>query len=143
MTIDLPRWLLRVASHTRLLRGVAATLAAGCAVVYFLIGLGIIYDPHGNELGLLVFGFSAGLAFTLGVLLLVATERRTVWFLGALFQVFVIIAYVQVSSRREPPFEIWGISLKIAQAAILAALLGLLLSSRRADSTQIGVAPDR
>lgn len=142
MKIDLPRWLLGVSGHPRLLRGVAAALAAGCAVVYFLIGLGVIYDGHDNELGLLVFGFSAGLAFTLGVLLLVATERRAVWFLGALFQVFVIVAYVQVSSRRDPPFEIWGISLKIAQAAILAALLGLLLNSRRAGSAQVEAAAD-
>ena len=42
--------------------------------------------------------------------------------------------YVAVSSTRQPPFEAWGILLKIAQAAILAALVYLAVNAPPAGS---------
>lgn len=115
-------------------RYLAAAIAAGCAAVYFAIGLGLIYPGKGDEWGLLVFGISAGLAFALGAVLLVATDRRAVILLGALFQVFVIVMYFQVAGRRDPQFEVWGLSLKAAQAVILVALVSLLRPFRLARS---------
>lgn len=136
MTIDLAQALARAEGRARVLRGLVAVLAAACAAVYFLIGFGLIYPASRNFDSdfMLVFGCSAGLAFALGFVLLLATQRRAVLVLGALFQVFVIVAYVAVAPRRDPHFEIWGISLKIAQAAILAALLGLLAGGRTESS---------
>ncbi len=116
----------------RRLRLVAAALSAACAVVYFAIGAGAIYPAEGNANRLLVFGALAGSAFLLGAVLLATTDRRPVLALGALFQVFVIVMYVLVARDRDPAFEIWGISLKIAQAAILGVLLALLAAPRTA-----------
>ncbi len=114
----------------RTIRYLAAAIAAGCAAVYFAIGLGLVYppsqDPEFDAGFMLVFGFSSAFMFALGAALLLRTDRRAVLVLGALFQVFVIVAYFQVSGRRDPHFEIWGLSLKAAQAVILVALLDLL-----------------
>ncbi len=115
----------------RAIRYTAAAIAAGCAIVYFAIGAGLIYPPNGKESFLLVFGLSAGSMFVLGAALLAWTDRRAVLVLGALFQAFAIVAYFQVAPQRDPQFEIWGLSLKIAQAAILLALLDLLRPFRR------------
>jgi len=131
MNVRLPEPLARLAGHPRLLRYFAAAVAAACAAVYFLIGLGFIYDASDQRLGLFIFGMSAGFAFALGSVLLLATERRIVWVLGALFQVFVIVAYFNVAKNRNPPFEVWGLSLKVAQVAILGALAALVMSPRR------------
>jgi phosphatidylserine synthase len=108
-------------------RLIAAALSAACAVVYFLIGFGAIYETPADGTSLLFFGLPAGLAFALGAVLLLATDRRGAWILGAAFQVFVIVAYFMVAEKRTPPFEVWGIMLKIAQAGILAALLYLIV----------------
>jgi hypothetical protein len=62
--------------------------------------------------------------------LLLFKPRRPVWIIGSAFMVLAIVAYFAVSPRREPQFEIWGMSLKIAQVVILAALLGLLVHDR-------------
>ncbi len=123
----------------RTIRYAAAAIAAGCAAVYVAIGLGMIYPPNAERTGLFVFGVSAGLAFALGAVLLATTDRRSVLAFGALFQVFAIVMYVAVAQRRDPPFEIWGLSLKVAQAALLVALLLLLRPvDRRAGGGESG-----
>jgi hypothetical protein len=126
----------RLTDHSPALRNVAVILSAVCAAVYFAIGLGLVYKQPPEGIQLWVFGFSSALAFALGVVLLLALPGRAVWILGALFMVFVIVAYVGVAPRREPSYEIWGISLKIAQALILVALLGLLAQERRKNAAQ-------
>jgi FtsH-binding integral membrane protein len=116
------------ARHRHAIRYAAAALSAGCALVYFLIGFGAIYpveDVSADAPSLLFFGVPAGLAFALGAILLLATDRRGLWILGAVFQVFVIVAYLAVAEKRDPPFEAWGILLKVAQVAILGALVYL------------------
>ena len=132
MKAELAGQLDRLTSHTRALTAIVLALSAACAVVYLAIGLGFIYEQPKDGVSLMVFGFSAGTAFALGVVLMVARSGRIVWILGAVFMAFVIVAYINVAPKRNPPFEIWGISLKIAQAVILAALLGLLARDRTA-----------
>jgi hypothetical protein len=41
------------------------------------------------------------------------------------FQVFVYWAYFNVSKQRTPPFEVWGITLRIIQLPLLGALVYL------------------
>jgi len=114
-----------------LLRNVAIALCTVCAVVYFAIGLGLIYEQRSGGMRLWVFGYSTALVFAVGIVLLLARPGRIVWTLGSAFTVFAIVAYVVVAPSRDPHFEIWGISLKVAQAVILAALLGLIVLDRR------------
>jgi hypothetical protein len=73
----------------------------------------------------------AGGAFLLGAILLVTIDRRWVWIAGLLFQVFVYWAYVDVSKTRTPPFETWGITLRIIQLPLLVALGYLAIRGAR------------
>jgi hypothetical protein len=111
----------------RTIRYTAAAVAASMALIYFGIGLGVL-DVGGSEADqtfLIVFGGLAGGAFLLGALLLVRFDRRWLWVVGAVFQIFVYWAYFNVAKTRTPPFEVWGIALRIIQLPLLAALIYL------------------
>ena len=118
----------------RFIGAVAAALMAG---IYFLIGTGVL-DIGGTTSGeapdQLGFGFSAGAVFLLTAALLLLTDRRWVWVLAAVFQVLVLIVYIGASAIREPPFEVWGITLRVIQLPLLLALGWLALGSDRRRS---------
>jgi hypothetical protein len=117
--------------HRRAIRYAAAALSLGCAALYFLVGLDLVYQPKPGEPSLLLFGVPAGLSFVLGAVLLVASDRRVLWVLGAIYQVLVIVAYIGVADRRDPPFEPVGVTIKVAQFAILILLLALAMRPTR------------
>ena len=108
----------------RTIRYAAAAVAAVMAAIYVLIGTGVLNvgGTDADKTFLWVFGALAGGAFLLGAILLMAVDRRWVWIAGLLFQVFVYWAYVDVSKTRTPPFETWGITLRIIQLPLLVAL---------------------
>ncbi len=118
-----------IPARLRALRGAIAALAAATAVVYLLIGLEIlaVVDVGPDDPSLLWFGIPASLAFLFGAFVMIVTERRLWWALGAAFQAFAIIAYFNVAPDRTPPFEFWGIALRVVQAIILAGLVALLI----------------
>ena len=116
----------------RQVRFVAALASATMAVIYFLIGLGVLGiggSTSGEMVDLTVFGFSAGTAFLLLAALLVLTDRRWLWGLAAFFQVWVYVVYFGVAPGREPPFEIWGLTLRIIQLVLLAGLVYLAVKA--------------
>ncbi len=126
-------------ARRRTIRYVAAAASAVTAILYFAIGIGVLKVVDGvsaDAPSLLAFGAPAGAAFVLGAVLLVALDRRILWVLGAVLQVLVIVVYIAVSAQRTPPFETWGILIKVLQAAILAALVYLVL-----DTPARGVSP--
>ncbi len=97
----------------RLIRYLAALLAAGAAVVYLLIGFDVVRvvdDPSTDGAGLLPFGLLSGGAFLLGAILLTLFDRRILWVAGGLFQVFAIAMYVAVAPQRHPAYEPWGLA---------------------------------
>lgn len=113
----------------RTVRYIAAALAATMATIYLLIGVGVL-DVGGSASdreSLWVFGALAGGAFLLGAVLLLTVDRRWIWILGAVFQVFVYWAYIDVSSIRTPPYEVWGVTLRIIQLPLLVALTYLAI----------------
>jgi hypothetical protein len=109
-------------------RLIGAIAAAVMAAIYLLIGLGVLNVGRSTSAGnadpnaMLVFGVSAGAAFALGAVLLLLTDWRPLWILGLAFQVLVYAAYVSVSAQRDPPFEVWGITLRVIQVPLLFAL---------------------
>jgi hypothetical protein len=109
------------------IRHAGAVVAAVMAVIYFLIGAGVlqVVTPNEDTGFLFVFGALAGGAFLLGALLLMRFDRRWLWMLGAAFQVFVYWGYFSVAPDRTPAFEAWGITLRIVQVPLLIALLYL------------------
>jgi hypothetical protein len=114
----------------RLVRFVAAGLSAATAVVYLMIGLGVVSVVDQTAAGapdLLPFGLAAGAAYALGAFLLVALDRRALWAIGSILQVGVIAMYIVVAPNRDPSFEAWGLAIKGMQLVLLGALLYLSL----------------
>lgn len=120
----------------RQVRYLAGIAAGAMAAIYFLIGLGVlqVVEPGSATEGspdMLVFGASAGAMFLLGAVLLLAVDRRFLWVGGAILQVLVFAMYLVVSQQRTPAFELWGITLRVIQVPLFAALVYLAL--RRED----------
>lgn len=114
----------------REVRYLAAAASAATALLYFGIGVGalkIVDKATAETQDLFTFGAAAGAAFVLGAILLLALDHRGVWLLGAILQVGVIVMYVAVSPQRTPPFEQWGILIKVLQVVILVALVYLVV----------------
>lgn len=101
----------------------AAGISAVIAGIYFLIGFHIVSVLDGNADQ--TWGLLAGTAYAFGALLLLFADHRVLWILGAVLQVFVIFIYFNVASQRTPPYEVWGIVLRVAQLFILIALMYL------------------
>ena len=113
------------ADSLRAIRYFAALVSGLTAVIYFLIGFNVVtvVNPGvGQE-----FGLYAGAAYALGTVVLVLYERRLLWVLGAILQVFVIYTYFSLASQRTPAYEFWGILIRVAQFIILIALAYLAL----------------
>jgi hypothetical protein len=108
-------------------RYIAAALAAAAAVLYFLIGIGVlrVVDASSATPDLFEFGAMTGGAFAIGALLLAITDRRLLWYMGALVQMVVLVGYMFAADMRTPAFEFWGLALKAIQLVLLVALVYL------------------
>jgi hypothetical protein len=117
------------------------------AAVYVLIGLGVlrVVDEQAGATSMLEFGLSAGALFLTGAVLLAWVDNRALWIVGAVLQVFVALMYIAVSGMRTPPFEVWGIGLRLLQVPLFVALVYLSLMpadpsrsrrARHADAAQ-------
>jgi hypothetical protein len=109
-------------------RQLGALASAAMAGIYLLIGLGVLDiggSTSGETVDLALFGFSAGTAFLLLAVSLLSTDRRWVWVLAAILQLWVYLIYFSVSGTREPPFEMWGITLRLIQLPLLVVLVYL------------------
>lgn len=124
------------AQRRRVIRYVAAVLAALTAAMYFLIGFSVVSVLDGNADQ--SWGLLPGAAYAFGVLLLLAFDRRIFWTAGAALQVLVIFTYFNLASQRTPAFEVWGILIRVAQVAILIALayLAFRLPSAQASASR-------
>jgi hypothetical protein len=127
------------ARRTRV-RVAGAAIAAIMAGIYVLIGLGVLDAGRPTEeqrAGLLFFGLSAGAMFLLGAILLLASDRRRLWIVGAVLQVLVVLAYISVAPTRIPHYEMWGITLRLLQVPLFLALV--YLAVRRPDPSTVAV----
>ena len=124
----------RAAGHAELARRVAVASAAAAAVLYFLIGLGVISVGEaaaGGAPDLFAFGAMAGGAFVATAILLLRFASRTLWLLVALLQIAVVVGYVAAADIRTPPYELWGLLIKAAQLVVLGAVAYLFLQPGR------------
>lgn len=125
------------ARRRRLLRG-AAALSAVVAVLYALIATHVVQVIDGPAAQVardqLAFATPAVVAYLVGAALLLRYDRRTLWLVGAILQGLVIAMYFNVAPKREPAFEVWGISIRVVQTLLLA-ILGYLAVTWRAPST--------
>jgi peptidoglycan/LPS O-acetylase OafA/YrhL len=117
----------------RVARLAAAALALLVALLYALIagGLVTVLDGPTAARDQLAFATPAAVAYLVGAVLLLRSDQRRLLVLGALLQVAVIAQYLNLASEREPPFEPWGITIRVAQAALLAVLVLLAIGPTR------------
>jgi hypothetical protein len=109
-------------------RYVAASASSAMAIIYFLIGRGVLdvgASTSGEMVDLAQFGFSAAIAYVVLALALMVTDRRWLWLLATLLMLWVYVIYVSTSGVREPPFEPWGLTLRVIQLPLLLALIYL------------------
>ena len=122
----------------RTIRLAAAGVSATMAVIYYLIGIGLL--PVLNEGvstdGLVVFGAMAGSAFLLGAVLLLEFDRRVFWILGFALQIFVFWGYFSIAPQRDPAFEMWGITLRVLQLPLIALLFYLAVRPPQSTPAQ-------
>jgi hypothetical protein len=113
-------------ARRRTIRYIAAAMAAVASAIYFLIGFQVVaVVEQVTEQAL--FGIPAGIGFGLAALALVRFDNRAVWAVGAIVQALIILMYIGASEQRTPPFEMWGLLIRVAQAMLLAALVILAL----------------
>jgi hypothetical protein len=105
---------------------VAALLAAGNALLYALIAAGVLSvgRADGGELGILC---AAGVVYLVLAAVLWFVPRPLVWLGATVMQLLVIAMYVAIAPERDPSFEVWGISLRVLQVAMIAVLVSLLV----------------
>jgi hypothetical protein len=105
---------------------VAALLAAGSALLYALIAAGVLSvgRADGGELGILG---AAAVVYLVLAAVLWFVPRPFVWLGATVMQLLVIAMYVAIAPERDPSFEVWGISLRVLQVAMIAVLITLLV----------------
>ena len=112
------------------LQHAAAVTSAVIAVMYLLISTGVLSVGRSSSGELGILGFAAGVFAILAVLLWYLTSRL-LWAATAVLQVLVIWAYLAIAAERDPAFELWGVSIRLLQATLLATLVALLVDVRR------------
>jgi len=113
-------------ARRQIVRYLAAALAGATAVMYFLIGFCVVWVIQAACADQ-IFGTFAGIAYAFGTILLLTLDRRALWALGAVLQVFVIFVYFDLAPQRVPAYEVWGILIRVAQVMLLAALADLAI----------------
>ena len=119
---------------------VLASLAAGA--IYLLIGLGVVsVGASTQEATTDLFGFGvimAGVSAAVALGLWLFATSRVVLAGAAIVELIALVGYVAAWSLREPPFELWGMSIKVFQAIALVAIGYLLLRGRRSAQATAG-----
>ena len=121
-------------AHVETARRVAIITAWISAVLYALIGLGVLpigESANGGDPGLFDFGVMMAAVFVVTALLLMLFRSTILWVAVAVLQLAVLIGYAAFSGYRIPPFEIWGLLVKVDQAILLATSLYLIIRGRQ------------
>jgi len=121
----------KASDSTATLRHTAAGISLLIAVLYGLIWAGVlsvVTDAEPGELGILGV---AGVVFVALAALLWWSASRVLWLGTAILQVLMIWMYIAIGAERDPAFELWGISIRVAQVALIGVLVALLLRSTR------------
>jgi hypothetical protein len=123
--------------RTQAVRYLAVFAAAATACLYFLIGLRVLYIGESTSTSaadkpdIFAFGAMTGIAFAVTAILLYLFRSRPLWIAVIALQVIVLAGYVAISGQRNPPYEVWGLTIKALQVVILAAVVYLLARPAR------------
>ncbi len=116
---------------TETLQRTAAGIAGLIALLYGLIWAGVLPAVAGAESGEVAILGVAGVVFLVLAVLLWRFAGRLLWLGTAILQVTMIGMYVVISAEREPAFEVWGLSIRVAQVALIGVLVALVVRATR------------
>lgn len=119
------------ADTTAFLRRAAAGLSVVIAVLYGLIWAGVLSVVTEAEVGELGILGVAGLVFLALAVLLWRFASRVLWVGAVVLQLAMIWMYVVIGAERVPAFEVWGITIRVAQVALIAVLVALFVRATR------------
>jgi hypothetical protein len=118
--------------NTATMRYLGAAAAWASAILYYLIGFGVLdigEAKDGAATDLLGFGLVTGTSFLVAGALVLLVHRRWLIALIGLLDLAVIIGYFAVSGVREPPYEVWGLTIKGLQVVLLLVIGFLTLKA--------------
>ncbi len=105
-------------------RRLAAAAAAATAVLYALIGVGVlVVTNEGPSTDLQVFGLTAAAAFVAVAVVVTRARRRLVLAIVGALVVPVLIMYAVMAEVREPHVELWGLLIVALQVVLVGALV--------------------
>ena len=111
-------------------RRAAAGTAGIIAVLYVLTGTGWVAVTAEQPPGVIPPLLVGAVAYALLAVLLILRAGRGPLIAGAVLQVPALLLYVAVAAERIPAFEVWGLTIKALQVALLAACLALIARTR-------------
>ena len=111
-------------------RRAAAVTAGIIAVLYVLTGTGWVAVTAEQEPGVIPPLLVGAVAYALLSALLVLARGRGPLVAGVALQVPALLLYVAIAAERIPAFEVWGLTIKALQVALLAACLALIARTR-------------
>ncbi len=118
-------------AQTVALQRIAAGISLLIAVLYGLIWAGVLTVVTEAEVGELGILGIAGLVFLALAALLWRFASRILWVATAVLQVGMIWMYVAIGAERDPAFEVWGITIRVAQVALIGVLIALIVRTTR------------
>ena len=120
-------------THVETARRLAVASAWVSAGLYMLIGIGVLpvgESASGGDPGLLGFGALMAVVFAVAALLLMRFRSAILWVAVVVLQLMVLVGYAAFAGYRLPPFEPWGLIVKLDQVVLLAATVYLLVRGR-------------
>ena len=118
------------AGRVRTVRLLSAGAAAVTAVLYLMIGFGVLEVGKTTTEGTqdpFAFGTLLGGVYAVTAVLLARFSSRVLWIGVAVLQLIVIVGYFALANIRIPAIETNGLLVKAAQGVVLASMGWLLL----------------
>jgi hypothetical protein len=116
-------------------RIVAALASLGAGAVYLLIGTNVVSVGRSTrEATTDLFAFGALMAIVslaIAIALWLAPWSRAALIGVAIVELVALIGYVAAAGLREPPFDLWGVLIKVLQATVLVATVYLFAERDR------------
>jgi hypothetical protein len=123
-------------------RIVAALASLGAGAIYLLIGTNVVSVGRSTQeatTDLLAFGaLMAIVSLAVAIALWLVPWSRFALIGVAIVELVALIGYVAAAGVREPPFDLWGVLIKVLQATVLVATVYLFAERDRWTNTVPG-----
>ena len=110
-------------------RIVAAVASLGAGAIYLLIGTGVVSVGRSTQeatTDLFAFGaFMAIVSLAVAIAVWLVPSSRIALIAVAIVELVALVGYVAAAGLREPPFDLWGVLIKVFQTTVLIATVYL------------------